>query len=289
MNRYPSGNAQHSTQSPHVFATAMAIAAARWRSLAILAPTTLLSTALLGLSAPVLADHDPEHSIANLKGGLGALEQRVWDCERGVNGKCPGTKGDTGETGPQGPQGETGATGAQGPQGEIGPIGPQGATGAQGPQGDTGPTGAQGPQGEVGPTGPQGATGAQGPQGETGATGAQGPQGEVGPIGPQGDTGAQGPQGENGEQGEPGLSGWEKIEKSCTSSGSTLSCTAICSDGKQVLGGGVSNSNTVWLVVQSYPTTEAVTGNSSWTVTLNRQNGNSSITVITYALCAITN
>ena len=56
-----------------------------------------------------------------------------------------------------------------------------------------------------------------------------------------------------------------------------------------MLGGGVSNSNTVWLVVQSYPTTEAVTGNSSWTVTLNRQNGSSSITVITYALCAITN
>lgn len=168
----------------------------------------LVSLALLGLSPQALGDHDVAHVVDNLKGGLGALERRVWDCENGVNGKCPGTKGDKGDQGEQG---------------------------------------------------------------------IQGIQGEKGDKGDQGDTG------------EPGLSGWEKVEKSCNNSGGTLSCTAICSDGKQVLGGGVSNSNTAWLVVQSYPTTDAGTGNSSWTVTLNRQTGSSGTTVITYALCAFTN
>ncbi|WP_332821275.1 hypothetical protein, partial [Pseudomonas sp.] len=64
-------------------------------ALAVL-PTALLSAVLFGLSTPALADHDVEHVVTNLKGGLGALEQRVWDCEHGVGGACPGTKGDTG-------------------------------------------------------------------------------------------------------------------------------------------------------------------------------------------------
>jgi hypothetical protein len=248
----------------------------------------------------VLADHDPEHSIANLKGGLGALEQRVWDCERGIGGKCPGTKGDTGS------QGETGATGAQGPQGEVGPTGPQGETGAQGPQGETGPTGAQGPQGEVGPTGPQGETGAQGPQGETGPTGAQGPQGEVGATGPQGETGAQGPQGETGptgaqgpqgevgpegpqgDTGATGLTDWERKTEACTQNTTAITCTVTCSEGKTVLGGGASYSSTqTWQTTLSYPPTD-----SSWTVSLVKTSGGASaaqVTVTTYALCAFTN
>ncbi|HUE93316.1 hypothetical protein [Pseudomonas sp.] len=247
MIRYSSG-----IQRPHFCATAAVIATARWRNLTILAPTALLSTALLGISAPVLADHDPEHSIANLKGGLGALEQRVWDCERGVNGKCPGTKGDTGETGPTGPQGETGA---------------------QGPQGETGATGAQGPQGETGPTGAQGETGAQGPQGETGATGAQGPQGEAGPEGPV------------GQQGGTGLAEWERMPNTCIGNTTTITCTATCSEGKFILGGGVGyTSGATWQVNQSYPLSD-----SSWTATLSKSGGATAITVMAYAICAFTN
>jgi len=49
----------------------------------------LITLALLGLSPQALADHDTAHIVDNLKGGLGALERRVWDCENGINGKCP--------------------------------------------------------------------------------------------------------------------------------------------------------------------------------------------------------
>src|SRR3990167_1079219 len=213
-------------------------------------PTALLSAMLFGLSAPALADHTTEHVVDNLKGGLCALEKRVWNCENGYGDTCPGT------TGPQGPAGADGADGATGPQGPTGPAGADGATGPQGP---------------AGPAGADGATGPQGPAGPAGADGATGPQ---------------------------GLSGWEvntnltnpsPANQPCASSGSTLSCTAICEEGKQVLGGGVSNSNTGWLVVQSYPTPDTVTGNSSWTVTLSRQPSGGATTVVAYAVCAFTN
>ncbi len=283
-----------------------------------LASAALLSAALFGLSAQALADHDVEHVVTNLKGGLGALEQRVWDCEHGIGGACPGTKGDTGETGPQGPQGETGATGPQGPQGETGPAGPQGsigetgatgatgATGPQGPQGQIGATGAQGEQGiqgDVGPQGPQGEqgiqgdVGPQGPQGEQGIqgdAGPQGPQGEqgiqgdVGPQGPQGEQGIQGDVGPDGPQGETGLAAWERKATECSSGAANVSavtCTAVCSEGKRVLGGGASYTATAtWELKQSYPASD-----SSWTATLTRPSGNTTTTVTTYALCAQTN
>ncbi|MCG4452162.1 collagen-like protein [Pseudomonas sp. MMS21-TM103] len=110
-------------------------------------PTALLSAVLFGLSTPTLADHTVEHVVTNLKGGLGALEQRVWDCEHGIGGACPGTKGEKGDTGEQGIQGEKGDTGEQGIQG------------IQGKKGDTGEQGIQGIQGEKGDTGPEGPTG----------------------------------------------------------------------------------------------------------------------------------
>ena len=106
-------------------------------TLAVL-PAALLSAMLFGLSTPALADHDVEHVVTNLKGGLGALEQRVWDCEHGVGGACPGTKGekgDKGDTGEQGIQGVKGDTGGQGIQGVKGDTGEQGI---QGVKGDTG-------------------------------------------------------------------------------------------------------------------------------------------------------
>ena len=240
------------------------------RSVAALAPAALVSALLLGLSTPALADHDPEHTLLNLKGGLTALEQRVWNCEHGYGTGCPGIKGDKGDTGaagPTGPQGPVGETGAIGPQGAIGVTG---ATGAQGPIGETGATGAQGPIGETG------ATGAQGPIGETGATGPQGPIGE---------TGATGAQGTIGDTGATGLTAWErKISVPCNSAGDSVSCTATCSLGKKVLGGGIINTNAIWQVIQSYPASD-----SSWTTTLTRPTGNSTTTVTAYALCANTN
>ncbi len=291
------------------------------RSVAALAPAALISALLLGFSPPALADHDPEHTLLNLKGGLTALEQRVWNCEHGYGTGCPGTKGDKGDTGAAGPQGEVGPIGPQGPVGETGATGPQGAigvtgaTGAQGPIGETGATGPQGPIGETGATGPQGpigetgatgaqgpigetgATGAQGSIGETGATGAQGPIGETGatgPLGPTGDTGAIGPQGSvgvtgaAGPQGDTGLTGlasWERIvSATCNSTGNSVTCTATCSLGKKVLGGGIINTNAIWQVIQSYPASD-----SSWTTTLTRPTGSSTTTVTAYALCANTN
>lgn len=218
MERYPYVDAQLKIKRPTSSTTAILSTVTRRRSVAT---TALLGATLLTASASALADHDVAHVVTNLKGGLGALEQRVWDCERGVGGKCPGTKGEIGDTGPQGPQGETG------------PTGPQGTTGAQGPQGAAGP---------------------------------------------------QGPRGEQGIQGQTGLAAWERIESICTSSGSSVTCTATCSSGKKVLGGGASNTNAAWLIIASYPAS-----NSSWTAILNRPGGSTSTTVITYALCAQTN
>ncbi|MFT5098489.1 MAG: hypothetical protein ACI9HY_000597 [Planctomycetaceae bacterium] len=59
------------------------------------------------------ADHDTEHTVQALKGGIRALEERVWDCENG-KGDCLGM------TGPQGEAGLAGADGAAGPQGQPG-------------------------------------------------------------------------------------------------------------------------------------------------------------------------
>ncbi len=45
------------------------------------------------MTGSAYADHDPEHSIKDFKGGLKALEERVWDCEHGTGGAlgpCPG-------------------------------------------------------------------------------------------------------------------------------------------------------------------------------------------------------
>lgn len=75
------------------------------------------------------ADHVLEHTVQNLKGGLGALEQRIFDCENGIAGACPGT---TGPAGPQGAQGVQGPVGPAGPQGDQGEPGTPGAPGAPG-------------------------------------------------------------------------------------------------------------------------------------------------------------
>ena len=79
------------------------------------------------------ATHDEAHEIQALKGGLKAVEERVWDCEN-VPGSCLG-----GTTGPQGPQGDTvvGPAGAQGDPGPTGPAGPPGGISVRQVQGAT--------------------------------------------------------------------------------------------------------------------------------------------------------
>ena len=72
------------------------------RKLINFATSTVILTMLMLGSNPAYADHNVDHVVESLKGGLGALEQRIWDCENGVNGACPGT------TGPQGEQGMRG-------------------------------------------------------------------------------------------------------------------------------------------------------------------------------------
>ena len=127
--------------------------------------------------APAYADHDTEHVVENLKGGLGALEQRVWDCEHGIGGACPGTTGPQGPAGPQGPIGVTGPTGEAGPQGIQGIAGNVGATGAKGDKGATGEAGPQGIQGITGNAGDKGDKGDAGPQGIQGLAGNDGATG----------------------------------------------------------------------------------------------------------------
>ncbi len=87
-----------------------------WSGFAIPVGAVILAFQILG-STSVYADHDVEHVVQNLKGGLGALEQRVWDndqrlldCENGIDA-CTGIIGDTGPTGADGATGATGATG----------------------------------------------------------------------------------------------------------------------------------------------------------------------------------
>ncbi len=110
-----------------------------------------------------------------------------------------------------------------------GPAGPEGPTGPQGPQG---PEGETGPAGATGPQGPQGVPGERGPQGAQGVQGAQGP---IGPMGPQ------------GPAGDPGVAGHEIVQLENPTAPinvaglGLLIGTAVCPEGKKVLGGGHEN------------------------------------------------
>ena len=55
-----------------------------------------VSAVLLMFAGTAYADHTIDHEVQNLKGGVGALEQRLWDCENGIGGACPGTTGPAG-------------------------------------------------------------------------------------------------------------------------------------------------------------------------------------------------
>ena len=135
---------------------------------------------LLMFAGTAYADHDISHVVQNMKGGLSAIEQRLWDCEHGNPVTCPGTKGDKGDTGADGLAGETGPKGDTGDTGPQGSQGEQGAGGAKGDTGAAGATGATGPQGIQGIAGNDGIDGAKGDKGDTGDIGPQGPAGSGG-------------------------------------------------------------------------------------------------------------
>ncbi len=107
-----------------------------------------------------------------------------------------------------------------------------------------------------------------------------------GDTGEQGIQGVKGDTGEQGIQGDTGLTAWERVTNTIVCSGNTtVTCTATCSTGKQILGGGVSYSaSTTWVVNQSYPL-----DGSNWIATLTRSGGLSTAIVTTYAICAQTN
>lgn len=106
-------------------------------SLGAIASAAVIVFGVGSTTGPAYAIHDPEHGLAQIRGGLQDLEQRVWDCEH-ERGDCEDTPG------PQGIQGKLGPQGDQGAQGKIGPQGIQGETGAQGAQGKIGPQGPAG-------------------------------------------------------------------------------------------------------------------------------------------------
>ena len=239
---------------------------------------SLAGALVLGaVSVPALADHDTNHVVENLKGGLGALETRVWDLEQIQ--PIPGPEGPPGPAGPQGPEGPPG------PQGDQGPVGPQGPAGDTGPQGPQGPQGAQGDPGPAGPEGPQGAQGDPGPAGPEGPQGAQGDPGPAGPPGSAGADGEAGPAGPAGADGADGVSGWEMVSSNCeTEAGSfpsSVGCEAICPEGKKVLGGGGRIHNSLaasfWY---GYPPSAG-----SWIIFWRRELENA-FTTTTYAICA---
>jgi Collagen triple helix repeat (20 copies) len=121
-------------------------------------------------------------------------------------------------------------------------------------------------KGNRGPAGPAGQAGAQGPQG------SQGSQGSPGAPGLQGQQGVQGVQ---GIQGPPGLAGVEYVvEVGVPGEGSA---TAICPEGKYVIGGGASASSG-WFY-RSEPT-----DNASWTASAD--GGAEAANVTAFAICA---
>jgi hypothetical protein len=99
-----------------------------------------------------------------------------------------------------------------------------------------GPSGTQGPAGPAGPAGPQGDPGPQGAQGLQGAQGIPGPQGVQGP---------------------PGVSGLEQVTNSLLNisvpKAQSRNVIATCPAGKKAIAGGVSVTNTNFLIVGSGP------------------------------------
>jgi hypothetical protein len=111
----------------------------------------------------------------------------------------------------------------------------------------------------------------------------KGQRGPAGPQGPKGDPGAAGAKGDKGEQGDPGLAGRHIVVEDTIGSTSSLSATATCPAGENVIGGGASSSaSTTAAITRSYPTVDGV----SWEVAVNRGAPGGNWQVFALAICA---
>lgn len=118
-------------------------------------------------------------------------------------------------------------------------------------------------------------------RGQTGAQGERGRQGERGPQGIQGATGATGP------QGVPGVSGYEVAlgESASANAGGRATSTAICAEGKRVIGGGFDAAGSGHDVYSNRPVVND--GLHKWEAQIG--GGQNALAVTAYAICADAN
>ena len=130
-------------------------------------------------------------------------------------------------------------------------------------------SGGVGATGDIGPQGATGSTGAVGETGPTGATGDQGPTGGTGTIGPIGATGAN------------GISGYELVTVTNSTTDDPKTVVADCPGGKKAVGGGFTSSTQSVQVFEIGPTNEG----SSWRVTVNKTTATSAWDMTVTAIC----
>jgi hypothetical protein len=103
-----------------------------------------------------------------------------------------------------------------------------------------------------------------------------------GPQGSKGDPGPKGDKGDKGDTGAPGLSGWQFVVdvQPTLAPGAKASASALCPDGKKVLGGGFH-------VPDNFSVTESrgMTFGGAWEATV-RNNGLSGAVWSVYSVCA---
>ena len=101
-------------------------------------------------------------------------------------------------------------------------------------------------------------------------------------AGPKGDPGPQGPKGDTGHPGAPGISGWQFVVavQSTLAPGAKATASALCPDGKKVLGGGFN-------VPDNFTVTESrgMTFGGAWEAAV-KNNGLSGAIWSVYAVCA---
>ncbi|MCH8741334.1 hypothetical protein IH779_00250 [Patescibacteria group bacterium] len=108
-------------------------------------------------------------------------------------------------------------------------------------------------------------------------------------TGPQGPIGLTGPAGPQGNPGSPGVSNLQRVSNQATiSTNSFLLVSAICTDGRVVLGGGASASNSninVWINQPGIGINDAG-GSGGWTGAAGHVGGSPGFTLRVYAICA---
>jgi hypothetical protein len=120
-----------------------------------------------------------------------------------------------------------------------------------------------------------------------GASGAAGSKGDKGEKGDKGDRGDKGDKGDKGNIGEPGLSGYQIVTKTGTSTTASVAVQATCPAGKRAIGGGgFTQTPAAGVTVQnSFP----VPGGTGWFVVARASNPGSGWNYLAHAVCATIN